>query len=111
MEIKAVSPSDEKVNEIIQLLSSKLSIITGNNGASSFSNEDMNKERSIFVIAEDNSEIVGCGGLRQINEKVSELKRMYAKYQIGELEVKYYYISKNVLFNLNMMKFGLKQGK
>jgi GNAT superfamily N-acetyltransferase len=37
-------------------------------------------DRSIFLIAIDNDELIGCGGFRPITEKVCEIKRMFAKY-------------------------------
>ena len=62
-------------------MSDELFQITGNDGRSSFSNEDIQEARSVFIIALVEDEAVGCGGLRQISHDICEIKRMYAKYR------------------------------
>lgn len=79
--IREASPTDEEAKLLLAALSAELFQITGNDGASSFSNEDVQEARSVFLLAISNGEAVGCGGLRQINEKVCELKRMYTKHR------------------------------
>lgn len=85
--IRECSPSDEEAKHLLAALSNELFQITGNDGRSSFSNDDVQDARSVFLIAVSNREAVGCGGLRQLTKEVCEIKRMYAKYRglgIGE---------------------------
>src|SRR5512145_1090007 len=78
--IRKCSPNDEAVGPLLSALSDELFQITGNDGRSSFSKADMDVERSVFLVAVANGEIVGCGGLRPVTDEVCEIKRMYAKY-------------------------------
>ncbi len=64
---------------LLKELSGSLNHITGNSGESSFSVNDMEDEKSIFVIARSGSTVAGCGAIRPIDDSTGELKRMYAK--------------------------------
>ena len=66
---------------LLKELSGSLNHITGNSGESSFSIDDMEDEKSIFVIARSGSKAAGCGAIRRIDDSTGELKRMYAKEQ------------------------------
>lgn len=79
--IRASSPTDEEAKLLLAALSDELFQITGNDGRSSFSNEDVQEARSVFLLALADGEAVGCGGLRQINDEVCQIKRMFAKYR------------------------------
>jgi GNAT superfamily N-acetyltransferase len=71
---------DESLS-LLNELSGSLNHITGNSGESSFSINDMEDEKSIFVIARSGGNPAGCGALRRIDDSTAELKRMYAKEQ------------------------------
>lgn len=78
--IQKCSPGDPVVKPLIQALSEQLFQITGNSGASSFSEENFPADRAVFLVALRDGEPVGCGGLRPLTDEVCEVKRMYAKY-------------------------------
>ena len=71
---------DESLS-LLHELSGSLNHITGNSGESSFSINDMEDEKSVFVIARSGSKAAGCGAIRRIDDSTGELKRMYAKEQ------------------------------
>jgi len=71
---------DESLS-LLNELSGSLNHITGNSGESSFSINDMEDEKSIFVIARSGSTAAGCGAIRRFDDSTAELKRMYAKEQ------------------------------
>ncbi|MGC6173748.1 GNAT family N-acetyltransferase [Lacrimispora sp. 38-1] len=70
--------SDESVS-LLSELSRSLNLITGNSGEASFSVNDMEDEKSTFVIAKNGNKPAGCGAIRRIDDSTAELKRMYAK--------------------------------
>ena len=78
--IKIVNPDDEKVLVITEELSENLSLRFGSDGKNSFQDWENENSKFVFVIAEINSEIVGCGAIRPIDQNIGEVKRMYAKY-------------------------------
>jgi len=77
--IKITNPN-EKVAAIIDELSANLYLRFGSDGKDSFIDWQQNDSKYIFVVAEINNEIVGCGAIRPISETVGEVKRMYSKY-------------------------------
>lgn len=77
--IKITNPN-EKVAAIIDELSANLYLRFGSDGKDSFTDWQQNNSKYIFVVAEINNEIVGCGAIRPISETVGEVKRMYSKY-------------------------------
>lgn len=77
--IKITNPN-EKVAAIIDELSTNLYLRFGSDGKDSFTDWQQNDSKYIFVVAEINNEIVGCGAIRPISETVGEVKRMYSKY-------------------------------
>ena len=79
--IRECLPKDEEVKPLLSALSEELFQITGSDGRASFSEDDMQMERSVFLVALADGEAVGCGGLRPVTDDVCEIKRMYAKYR------------------------------
>ena len=75
-----ISNPDEKVAAIIDELSANLYLRFGSDGKNSFTDWQVNNSKYVFVIAEINNEIVGCGAIRPISETIGEVKRMYSKY-------------------------------
>lgn len=78
--IKMVNPDDEKVLAITEELSENLYLRFGSDGKNSFQDWENENSKFVFVVAEINSEIVGCGAIRPIDQNIGEVKRMYAKY-------------------------------
>lgn len=80
LSIKKANPNDEKVSAIIEELSTNLYLRFGSDGKNSFTEWEYNNSKFVFVIAEINNEIVGCGAIRPIEENIGEVKRMYSKH-------------------------------
>lgn len=78
--IQITNPDDEKATQIIEELSQNLFLRFGSDGKNSFTDWKNDNKKFIFVLAEMDTEIVGCGALRPISENIGEIKRMYAKY-------------------------------
>lgn len=80
LDIRACDPSHDHARLLIGELSSTLSAITGDSGASSFSAGDVQGPRALFVVARSSAgRPLGCGALRPLESDVAELKRMYAR--------------------------------
>lgn len=77
--IKITNPN-EKVAAILDELSANLYLRFGSDGKDSFTDWQQNNSKYVFVVAEINNEIVGCGAIRPISKTVGEVKRMYSKY-------------------------------
>jgi GNAT superfamily N-acetyltransferase len=78
--IKISNPNDPSAHSIIEELSQNLYERFGSDGKNSFTDWEYNNPKFVFVIAELNSEIVGCGAIRPLSENEGEVKRMFAKY-------------------------------
>jgi N-acetylglutamate synthase-like GNAT family acetyltransferase len=78
--IKITNPNDEKVLAIIEELSANLYLRFGSDGKNSFTDWQYQNPKFVFVTAEIENEIVGCGAIRPIGENIGEVKRMYSKY-------------------------------
>ncbi len=78
--IKIANPNNEKVLAITEELSENLYLRFGSDGKNSFQDWENENSKFVFVVAEINSEIVGCGAIRPIDQNIGEVKRMYAKY-------------------------------
>ncbi|SHG89213.1 GNAT family N-acetyltransferase [Flavobacterium defluvii] len=78
--IKITKPNEEKVLSIIEELSANLYLRFGSDGKNSFTDWQYNNSHFVFVTAEIDNEIVGCGTIRPIEENTGEVKRMYSKY-------------------------------
>lgn len=71
---------------LMEELCQTLAAITGDGGGSSFSPEDLDDPRAVFVVARDESGFpVGCGAIRPMDETTAEIKRMYARRQGGRV--------------------------
>lgn len=81
MRIIEISPMEADAINLMEELSETLRSITGDSGKNSFNSNDVCVPRSLFVIAYDDQgeEAVGCGAIRPIDEKIAEVKRMFAK--------------------------------
>lgn len=120
--IKKECINSQDAIKLMHELSDTLEKITGNSGKGSFDNSDMLNPRSIFIIARDDNKAVGCGALREINNDIAEIKRMYAaekNHGIGNIILLYlenkakdFGYSKVILetrkCNENAVKFYLK---
>ena len=78
--IKIANPNDEKVQTIIDELSANLYLRFGSDGKNSFTDWEYDNSKFVFVVAESENEIVGCGAIRPISETTGEVKRMYSKF-------------------------------
>ena len=78
--IKTINPNDEKVLAITEELSTNLYLRFGSDGKNSFTDWQYDNSKFVFVIAEIDNEIVGCGAIRPIDENIGEVKRMYSKF-------------------------------
>ena len=78
MEIKQLLVSEPDAMAMMEALSAELEEITGSSGKASFNANDMNTERSLFVVAYEDEKAVGCGALRQVDSNIGEIKRIYA---------------------------------
>jgi hypothetical protein len=78
--IKISNPNDPSAYSIIEELSQNLYERFGSDGKNSFTDWEHNNPKCVFIIAELNAEIVGCGAIRPLSEKRGEVKRMFAKY-------------------------------
>ena len=80
LSIKISNPNDPSVHSIIEELSQNLYARFGSDGKNSFTDWEYNNPKYVFIVAELNAEIVGCGAIRPLSEKRGEVKRMFAKY-------------------------------
>jgi ribosomal protein S18 acetylase RimI-like enzyme len=78
--IKVSNPNAPCAYSIIEELSQNLYERFGSDGKNSFTDWDYNNSKYLFVVAELDDEIVGCGAIRPLSEKTGEVKRMFAKY-------------------------------
>ncbi|PBJ13760.1 GNAT family N-acetyltransferase [Flavobacterium sp. ACN6] len=78
--IKITNPNNEKVLGIVDELSANLYLRFGSDGKNSFTDWEYNNSNFVFVTAEIEDEIVGCGAIRPIDANAGEVKRMYSKY-------------------------------
>lgn len=80
LSIKISNPNDPSAYSIIEELSQNLYERFGSDGKNSFTDWEDDNPKYVFVVAECNAEIVGCGAIRPLSEKTGEVKRMFAKY-------------------------------
>lgn len=79
IQIKQMSINSEEARSLIQELNQSLMVITGDDGASHFKQEDMEQERSVFLVGYVDGIPYGCGALRKISSECGEIKRVYAR--------------------------------
>ena len=78
--IKISDPNAPEAYSIIEELSQNLYERFGSDGKNSFTDWEYNNPKYVFVIAELNDEIVGCGAIRPLSQETGEVKRMFTKY-------------------------------
>lgn len=78
--IKITNPDNEKALVIIEELSQNLYLRFGSDGKNSFQDWETENSNFVFVLAEINSKIVGCGAIRPIDATTGEVKRMFSKF-------------------------------
>lgn len=82
--IRPESIESEDAKTLIGELNQILTVIVGEDGSANFSNTDVEKERSVFLIARVDEKPYGCGALRMLSGDTAEIKRVYArKNQLG----------------------------
>ena len=79
LSIKISNPNDPSAYPIIEELSQNLYERFGSDGKNSFTDWEYNNPKYVFIIAQLDAEIVGCGTIRPLSEKRGEVKRMFAK--------------------------------
>lgn len=79
--IKVINPDDEKAASILEELSANLYLRFGSDDRNSFTDWQNNNAKFVFVAAELNNEIIGCGAIRPIEGNIGEVKRMYSKFR------------------------------
>ena len=81
MTIKIIEsrPDSEEAKGLIAELSEVLQKITGDDGTSSFSNEEFDHLKSSFLVLQDDGKSVACGSIRPLGEDACEIKRMYCR--------------------------------
>ncbi|SHG55926.1 GNAT family N-acetyltransferase [Flavobacterium johnsoniae] len=79
--IKVINPDDEKAASILEELSANLYLRFGSDGKNSLTDWQNNNAKFVFVAAELNNEIIGCGAIRPIEGNIGEVKRMYSKFR------------------------------
>ena len=78
--IAAVDPDAPDAKALLAELGAALAAITGSDGTASFDAADVRGPRSCFLVAyAPDGSAAGCGALRPFDDRVAELKRMYAR--------------------------------
>lgn len=96
MKIIEKSPNTHEAILLMNELSGILESITGDSGKNSFNPNDVCTSKGVFVIAyNEKEEAIGCGAIRPINEKIAEVKRMYAKTKAKGVGTKILYYLEN----------------
>ncbi|HSN49401.1 MAG TPA: hypothetical protein VLR29_11625 [Flavobacterium sp.] len=83
IEIIITTPTDKNVIPLLEDLSNNLRVRFGSDGKDSFQEWQNENSKYLFVMACENSETIGCGSIRPINEKVAELKRILSLKSIS----------------------------
>ena len=103
------NPNSFDAINLMNELSESLEAITGNNGRGSFNIDDVCVPRALFVIARNQAgEALGCGAIRPIDEKVAEVKRMYAKIRGIGVGTKILDYLESKAYNLGYSEFWLE---
>lgn len=79
LEMRKSDPSLPDAVNLINELSSYLASKTGRDGRDSFEVADVIVPRSVFILAFENEQAVGCGAIRPFEDKICEVKRMYTR--------------------------------
>jgi GNAT superfamily N-acetyltransferase len=77
--IEKADPLSPESQRLIERLSTELAEITGDNGKSNFTTDDMRSDKALWVLARETSgEATGCGALRPLSDNIAEIKRMFS---------------------------------
>jgi len=81
--VEKSSPSSSESHYLIEMLSSELAAITGDNGKSNFAVDAMNGDKSLWVLARNtHGDAIGCGAIRPLTQDIAELKRMFSDQSV-----------------------------
>lgn len=69
---------DKQVAELIALLNSSLSNISGSDGSKRADLSDFSLEGALFLLAVKHGKAVACGGFRPLTAQACEIKRMFS---------------------------------
>jgi putative acetyltransferase len=78
--VVAMDPRDPIAAQLIHALTEELVVMyadMGYDGTGGFALEDLEAPRTVFVVAFAGDEAIGCGALRQYDDDIAEVKRMY----------------------------------
>ncbi|AUV53901.1 N-acetyltransferase [Raoultella planticola] len=77
--VEKADPLDAESHRLIEMLSSELAAITGDNGKSHFAIDAINGDNSLWVLARNTrGNAIGCGAIRPVTQHIAELKRMFS---------------------------------
>lgn len=79
LEIKEASIACSDALMLLRELSDALTRITGASGEASFSQDELEDPRAVFMIAYLDGAACGCGALRPYSADAAEIKRVYAR--------------------------------
>jgi DNA-binding MarR family transcriptional regulator len=78
IDVRVVSPNSTAVQRCLAAYFQELEVRCGfNPGKGDAAPEEMTPPNGFFVLARIDGQVVGCGGLRRINKRVGEIKRMW----------------------------------
>ncbi|MGE9551448.1 GNAT family N-acetyltransferase [Erwinia amylovora] len=77
--VEKSDPFSSDSRRLIEMLSAELADITGDNGKSNFTAEEMYDDKAAWVLAKNaHGEAIGCGAIRPLTRNIAELKRMFS---------------------------------
>lgn len=77
-------PFSSESQLLIELLSTELAAITGDNGKSNFTVEAMSDDKALWVLAKNSQgKAIGCGAIRPLTQNIAELKRMFSDRSVS----------------------------
>jgi GNAT superfamily N-acetyltransferase len=78
--ISIEDPGSADAHVLMEELSATLARITGDSGKASFDPNDVRATKARFVVARNiETQAVGCGAFRPLDENIAEVKRMYSR--------------------------------
>jgi putative acetyltransferase len=79
MVIVAVSPSDEGARAMMRELDAEISALYPDTVIFGIDEAEFEKAGGYFVVAQQENQAIGCGGLRPVDAKCAEIKRMFVR--------------------------------